>query len=826
MADPRAALTITLIKSTRPARVCKVYTLLDDGKLDKHGVANITEGVAQSYIAEDADQAATLLAKATASNDLTFVLGRWRGDDGTPFEIVTKATLAEMFCVAEDDCPVGVVEYEGRRVAARLADGIDPSSWILLDADNSPGMPADWAAMSIQQRLEFWEPVMPGISRATCVELRASSARVVKNGEPEKEASHALLRVSDANKIALMKAYVGIEMVNRGLSFPFEKRSRVDRSRIVGIEHRSVFDTSVWNQGRLVFCAKPDITTAPGYRLDDADVRIIDGTEVLDLSFVKKPDPAALRNYSLKTGIALALKISATGSLSVISRGELTLDTEIEARGVVKTLHDWIASMKRGDKLRCEAPFRQSASEAAFIRIGNDGQPFVHDSGNGVTYRLAMPGDDIVDEFNDRYMVVNEGGRTVVYEQAYDIVLGRPHYITFTFVDFQRLYLNQQIINGYNAKGIAKYMDAGSFWLKHARRRQYLGGVVFDPSGRADRPDVLNLWRGFSVEARQGGSWAMLRDHILTIICDGNREHFDYLMRWLARLVQYPAQQGEVAVVLRGGEGTGKGTLANALRLIFGAHGLAVSNPEHLIGRFNGHLRDVVFLFADEAFYAGNKAHVGALKSLITEPRLPIEAKYKNTVEAPNFIHLLMASNEEWVVPASLDARRFFVLNVSPARANDYDYFRAIWTELEAGGYGAMLHDLLHFDLTGFQVRRVPRTAALNEQRLLSLDTPTAWWCDVLHEGHVDSNGTEWAEFVPTEALYLSYSVYARKRHEYRLMDRAQLGKFLHSMGGRRERPVAHVAFGGRQRGYRFGTLANARAAFTAKTRLDIDWPD
>ena len=35
---------------------------------------------------------------------------------------------------------------------------------------------------------------------------------------------------------------------------------------------------------------------------------------------------------------------------------------------------------------------------------------------------------------------------------------------------------------------------------------------------RADRPDVLNLWRGFSVESCQGGSWAMLRDHILTIL--------------------------------------------------------------------------------------------------------------------------------------------------------------------------------------------------------------------------------------------------------------------------------------------------------------------
>jgi hypothetical protein len=120
----------------------------------------------------------------------------------------------------------------------------------------------------------------------------------------------------------------------------------------------------------------------------------------------------------------------------------------------------------------------------------------------------------------------------------------------------------------------------------------------------------------------------------------------------------------------------------------------------------------------------------------------------------------------------------------------------------------------------------VPRTAALNEQRLLSLDTQTAWWRDVLHEGHVGSYDTEWAEFVSTEALYESYRGYARNRHEYRLIDSAQLGKFLGDIGGQRERPSSRFPGGARPRGYRFGTLADARAAFTKKTKLDIDWPD
>ncbi len=41
-------------------------------------------------------------------------------------------------------------------------------------------------------------------------------------------------------------------------------------------------------------------------------------------------------------------------------------------------------------------------------------------------------------------------------------------------------------------------------------------------------------------------------DHVLNVICSGEREHYDYLIRWMANAVQNPAEPGHVAVVLRG----------------------------------------------------------------------------------------------------------------------------------------------------------------------------------------------------------------------------------------------------------------------------------
>ena len=193
--------------------------------------------------------------------------------------------------------------------------------------------------------------------------------------------------------------------------------------------------------------------------------------------------------------------------------------------------------------------------------------------------------------------------------------------------------------------------------------------AAFDWNAGSGRDTQLNIWMGYGVEPCPGGSWALLRQHILENICRGNDVDDRYLTGWMARLVQHPAQQGEVAVVLRGGEGTGKGTLAKALLRLFGSHGFTTASAEHLTGRFNGHMRGCVFMFADEALYAGNKRDASVLKALVTEPVLAVEAKYRNAGQVPNFLHLMMASNADWVIPASLDSRRFFVLEVSPKRA-------------------------------------------------------------------------------------------------------------------------------------------------------------
>jgi len=98
--DPRAATTITVITSLHP--VNKRYVLQPDGTLTKTAAATITRGTAQSRIVKTHDEMRALLEEVTNSDNKCIVPGRWHGDDGTPFEIFTKADLASMVGVEED----------------------------------------------------------------------------------------------------------------------------------------------------------------------------------------------------------------------------------------------------------------------------------------------------------------------------------------------------------------------------------------------------------------------------------------------------------------------------------------------------------------------------------------------------------------------------------------------------------------------------------------------------------------------------------------------------------------------------------------------------
>ena len=381
-----------------------------------------------------------------------------------------------------------------------------------------------------------------------------------------------------------------------------------------------------------------------------------------------------------------------------------------------------------------------------------------------------------LEELNGKHAVIaNWGGKCRILQEVWDPVMERHRLTKQSFEDFRNRYMNRTVVE--QKDDDVKVTPLGQWWLRHSHRRQY-ESLVFAPGQEVD--SAYNLWRGFTVPSKPGDC-SLFKQHLLENVCRGNEEHYAYLWGWMANAVQHPDRPGHSAVVMRGGQGVGKSFVAKTLGHLFGRHFMQVSNPSHLVGNFNAHLRDCVVLFGDEAFYAGDKKHESVLKMLITEDMLVIEPKGVDAEMSTNCVHLMMASNDDWVVPAGLDDRRFFVLDVSPEHKEDTKYFGAIAAQLQGDGYAALLYELLGYDLSEFNVRRVPKTRALQEQKMHSMNHEQEWWFTKLRQGVILIEDNGWERDVSAVELQNDFVQYTRSFNMSRRGNSTKLGQALKS---------------------------------------------
>ena len=89
----------------------------------------------------------------------------------------------------------------------------------------------------------------------------------------------------------------------------------------------------------------------------------------------------------------------------------------------------------------------------------------------------------------------------------------------------------------------------------------------------------------------------------------------------MADAIQNP-NSGLGLLAIRGKQGVGKGIFVNVFASLFGPHTMHVTQSSHLVGNFNAHLKDKLLVFADEAFWAGDKRAEGRKEWLQKIPSL------------------------------------------------------------------------------------------------------------------------------------------------------------------------------------------------------------
>lgn len=344
-----------------------------------------------------------------------------------------------------------------------------------------------------------------------------------------------------------------------------------------------------------------------------------------------------------------------------------------------------------------------------------------------------------------------------------------------------------------------KHLDVGAFKLKHAPekigkqtmaqawlewkgRREY-EGLVFMPEQEAPT-SFYNLWRGFAyapADQAEHPSLAMFLDHARVNVCRGDEALFRWLIGYFAHLVQKPWEKPLVSLVFRGAKGVGKNALVERIGALLGGHFLLTSSRRYLIGNFNGHLENCLLFALDEAFWSGDKQAEGVLKDLITGKSHVIEHKGKEPYTVDNKTRVAIIGNEEWLVPASHDERRFAVFDVGDGRKQDREFFTSMREGMERGGYAVLLRYLLDYDLTGYDVNDAPKTKGLADQKEESLNPFEQYWLECLTEGRIlAAEFTAWPDTIDCERFRLAFRRYVGTRNiKSRLPEDRSIGRSM-----------------------------------------------
>jgi hypothetical protein len=269
-------------------------------------------------------------------------------------------------------------------------------------------------------------------------------------------------------------------------------------------------------------------------------------------------------------------------------------------------------------------------------------------------------------------------------------------------------------------------------------------------------------------------------------------------------------------IALLGGKGAGKGAWGYTLMLIFGSHGLQIYASEHLTGKHNAHLQNKLFLFLDEAIWAGDREAEKKLKGLTTEKWMFIEPKGINGFQWINRLGMYMSGNDKWIVPASHDERRYAVNKINERWKQDKSYFGPLFEEINNGGAAAMLYDLLQMDLDGWHPREnVPQTKALFDQKMQGLTGLEQWYVHLLSVGELPSPNPKNPRWVLARVLLENAKAH-RLRNKYVTAD--DLAEFLKEVAG-----CTHKS-NGKAWGWVFPPLVEARQSWLLRAGRNWEW--
>lgn len=254
-------------------------------------------------------------------------------------------------------------------------------------------------------------------------------------------------------------------------------------------------------------------------------------------------------------------------------------------------------------------------------------------------------------------------------------------------------------------------IDEASFlekWVHDKNKRNY-ESMVFLP-GLEPPPDRLNIFCGFPFEPKEGDVSRFLE--LIDMVCNHQKNAVEYMLDWLAHLIQKPYEKHEVSIIVQGLKGSGKDSPFDKFGELLGKMFFNTGTPENdVFSSFNGMLKHNLLVKMEEGNFQTNKNNEPKLKSMISAKKVAIQEKNKDQINYDNYSRFIITTNEEIPIHITPDERRWFLVKTSDENRGKRDFWNDTWRVFSDPLYNSyLMHYFMNRDISQFAPREYPDT--------------------------------------------------------------------------------------------------------------------
>ena len=241
----------------------------------------------------------------------------------------------------------------------------------------------------------------------------------------------------------------------------------------------------------------------------------------------------------------------------------------------------------------------------------------------------------------------------------------------------------------------------------------------FEPN-RKEKNDTFNLFRGFIYDSENNNYDEDIikpfLEHLNFLVSNDSKQNelYEYILNWMAHIIQKPEEKTEVAIVFYSLiEGAGKNILFDIFSELLSGYTAKFRDTSSLTDKFNGEMMGKLFCIGDE-IKAKAQEVANELKDIITRKKEIIEFKGKDKIYIRDYKNYAFTTNNENVIKVDNSDRRFTFIECPDEKKNS-EYFKVL---VEFIHNKDKLTNLFNFfksrDISSFN----PRNIILNDFKL------------------------------------------------------------------------------------------------------------